>query len=105
MIQIKLLPAESCRPVTMVFPAAQTNAFFRDNDQIGLPVTTENALANEGLVSVEDLADFDEALFKQIAENLRRPTGPIPNPDPNAPPGSTIPQPFLSLGQNPSSAW
>ena len=50
-------------------------------------------MINEGIEHVHDLSDFDKDTITQVADNLRRPGGRIPNPDPNAAPGSTIAQP------------
>lgn len=82
----------------MVLTAAQTAAFFGDAAQMGLPAATIAQLANEGIVAVDDLADFDKSTLKQLAENLRRPGGRVPDPDPNAPAGATIPTPSFVFG-------
>ena len=76
----------------MVFTNAQTTAFFTDAAQMGVPVATYNELANEGITTVLSLQDFDEKLLKEVRENLRRPSGMMP--DPNNPPGvnNVIPQ-------------
>ena len=44
----------------MVLTAAQTTAFFRNEDQMGIPQETFPRLANEGIVTVADLADFNK---------------------------------------------
>ena len=75
--------------------AAQINAFFTGADQMGLVARTVNQLAQEGIQSPGDLIDFDKDTIGMIADNLRRPGGREPNPDPNAPAGATIPtQPY-----------
>jgi len=73
----------------MVLTAAQVAAFFTDADQMGIPVRTVNQLANEGIVTPGDLIDFDKDTIVMVAENLRRPGGREPNPDPNAEPQGT----------------
>ena len=75
----------------MVLTAAQIQAFFTEGQQMGIPIRTVNQLQNEGIESPEDLVDFDKGTISAMAENLRRPSGREPNPDPNAPAGSTIP--------------
>jgi hypothetical protein len=82
----------------MVFTIAQTTAFFEGPDQMGIPADTRIQLTNEGIDSVSDLSDFYKDTLTQVADNLRRPGGRIPNPDPNAPPGSTIAQPPFVFG-------
>lgn len=76
----------------------QTAAFFSNDDQMGIPQETVAALANEGITIVDDLVDFDKDSIGQVAENLRKPGDRIPNPDPQAPPGSTIPRPPYVFG-------
>ena len=82
----------------MVFTAAQTTAFFEQDAQMGLPNATVVELQNEGITTVNDLVDFDKDTIKQVSENLRRPAGRIPDPDPGAAPGATIPTPPFVFG-------
>ena len=77
----------------MVLTAAQVQAFFTGADQMGTPARTVNQLAQEGIENPGDLIDFDKDTLSMAAENLRRPGGRVPNPDPGAAPGSTIPTP------------
>ena len=72
----------------MVLTAAQTTAFFENANQMAIPTATVAQLGNEGITTVDDLIDFDEDSLKQIAENLRRPGGRIPDPTPGAPAGA-----------------
>ena len=78
--------------------AAQTAAFFQDADQMGIPAATVAQLALEGMDTVESLADFDKETLSQLADNLRRPGGRIPDPNPAAAPGATIPTPTFVFG-------
>ena len=55
-------------------------------------------MAREGIVNVEDLAEFDKDGIQQLADNLRRPGGRIPDPDPGAEEGATIPTPAFVFG-------
>ena len=55
-------------------------------------------LANEGIATVADLLDFDKESLRQIADNLRRPGGRVPDPTPGAPSGVSIPQPPYVFG-------
>lgn len=84
----------------MVLTAGQTQAFFENADQMAIPHVTVIELQNEGITTVGDLVDFDKDTLKQIAENLRRPGGRIPDPTigqpGGAPAGATIPtSPFI----------
>ena len=82
----------------MVLTAAQVAAFFEDADQMAIPHDTVIQLQTEGIVNPDDLTDFDKTLLKEVAENLRKPSDRIPNPDPAAPAGSTIPRPAYVFG-------
>ena len=65
---------------------------------MAIPRDTRLQLIQEGISSVDDLAEFDNESLKQIAENLRRPTGRIDDPNPTAPAGATIPTPPFVFG-------
>ena len=82
----------------MVLTAAQTTAFFESPDQMGIPHATMVQVQQEGIQSVADLADFEKESLQQLAENLRKPGGRIPDPDPNAPAGATIPMSAFTYG-------
>ena len=82
----------------MVLTAAQTSSFFENADQMGVQHATVVQLALEGIQTVDDLADFDKEVLQQLADNLRRPGGRVPNPDPGAAAGSTIPTPAFVFG-------
>ena len=82
----------------MVFTAQQLAAFFEAEDQMAIPNATRIQLQTEGINTVDDLAEFLAADLKQIGENMRRPSGRIPDPTPGAPPGATIPQPPFVFG-------
>ena len=72
----------------MPFTAAQTTAFFINANQMALSADTREALALEGIVTVADLAEFEDDEFTQISRNLRNPPN-IPDP---ANPGAFIHQ-------------
>ena len=55
-------------------------------------------MQQEGIQSVADLADFEKQSLQQLADNLRKPGGRVPDPDPNAPLGGTIPMPAFTYG-------
>ena len=65
---------------------------------MGIPHVTMVQLQAEGITSVSDLADFNKDSLQQRADNLRRPGGRIPDPNPAAQPGSTIPTPPFIFG-------
>ena len=80
--------------LNMVITAQQTNTFFTGNDQMAIPALTVDELTNEGINTIEDLGEFEDADFKQIATNLKSPPS---IPDPNNP-GQTIRQAPFVLG-------
>ena len=82
----------------MVLTAAETTVFFENNDQMGIPHETMVQMQHEGIYSVPDLADFDKDSLQQLADNLRKPGGTIPDPNPNAAEGATIPTPAFTYG-------
>ena len=57
----------------MPFTNAQTTAFFEDADQMAIPHRTVAQLATEGITAVDDLAEFEDDDFKQVAYNLSHP--------------------------------
>ena len=65
---------------------------------MALPTATRIAIAQEGPEDLADLIEFDERSLKQITDNLRRPGGRVPDPDPNAAAGATIPPPAFVFG-------
>jgi hypothetical protein len=75
----------------MVLIAAQTTAFFENEDQMGIPHATVVQLATEGIMSMIDLADFDKESLQQLADNLIRP-GRVSDPNPPAQPGARLQQ-------------
>jgi hypothetical protein len=82
----------------MVLTTAQTAAFFHEEAQLGIPNPTVAQMQAEGITNVKDLADFDKESLQQLADNLRRPGGRVPDPNPNANPGTTIPTPAFVFG-------
>ena len=78
------------RQPKMVLTTAQTTSFFENVDQMGVQHATVVQFALEGIQMVDDLADFDNEALQQLADNLHRPGGRVPNPDPGAAAGSTI---------------
>ena len=69
---------------TMVLTSTQMTAFFEQPDQMGIPHVTVLQLQAEGITSVSDLADFTKDSLQQLADNLRRPGGCVPDPNPTA---------------------
>ena len=58
---------------------------------MGIPHETVIQLQAEGITNVENLIDFDKDTLQQVANNLRRPGGRIPDPTLNAQPRASIP--------------
>ena len=80
----------------MVLTNHQTTSFFQDPNQMAILNATRIQLQQEGIEHLSDLLDFDKEALKQIAENLRRPGGRVPNPDPTSTCGDMIPTlPFV----------
>ena len=65
---------------------------------MGIPHETMVQLQYEGIQSVADLADFDKDSLQQLADHLRKPGGRIPDPNPNAAEGATVPTPSFIYG-------
>ena len=82
----------------MVLTAVQTTAFFRDGDQMGIPQAMVAQLQIEGITTISDLADFEKETLQQMADNLRKPGGRVPDPNPAAAAGATIPTPPFVFG-------
>ena len=82
----------------MVLTAAQMSTFFEHADQMGFPHTTVMQLHAKGIEAVADLVDFDKDSLQQLADNLRHPGGHVPDPNPGAPAGATIPTPPFVFG-------
>ena len=82
----------------MVLTTAQMTTFFQHTEQMGIPHTTVVQLQSKGIAVVTDLADFDKTSLQQLADNLRHPGGCVPDPNPGAPPGATIPTPPFVFG-------
>ena len=82
----------------MVLTAAQVTAFFELPAGMAIPHETRIQLQEEGIDDVGDLVDFDKETLKQVADNLRRPGGRVPNPDPGAAAGAMIPTPPFIFG-------
>ena len=77
----------------MVLTATQTMAFFHDGDQMGIPQAMVAQLQIKGIMTISDLADFEKETLQQMADNLRKPGGRVPDPNPAAAAGATIPTP------------
>ena len=93
-----ILAVYKTHDLTMVLTAAQMTIFFEYAEQMGIPHTTVVQLQSEGITLVADLADFDKTSLQQFADNLRCPGGRVPDPNPGAPPGATIPTPPFVFG-------
>jgi hypothetical protein len=82
----------------MVLTNGNITFFFENAGQMGIPNATVVQLQAEGIATVDDLGDFYKADLQQVADNLRRPGGRIPDPTPGAVAGATIPTPPFIFG-------
>jgi hypothetical protein len=82
----------------MVFTNQKTTAFFEEATQMAIPHATRVQLATKGIDTVDDLGKFDEENLKQIADNLRRPSGRVPIDPINDPNGATMSIPAFVFG-------
>ena len=73
----------------MVLTAAQTTAVLRMTSR--WPYSTAAGGDN-------DLTNFDEDSLSQLADNLQCPGGCVPDPNPAAISGATIPMPTFTFG-------
>jgi hypothetical protein len=55
-------------------------------------------LRDEGIMTVDELIDFDKITVVQIAANLRRPAGRVADPNPGAADGAMVPTPPFVFG-------
>ena len=76
----------------MSITGAQRKIFFKANYQMAIPRPTLVQLRNEGITMIDDLGEFDKDTLQQIADNLQRPGGRVP--DPNYVPTNLMPVPF-----------
>mmetsp|Transcript_26699 Transcript_26699/g.37843 ORF Transcript_26699/g.37843 Transcript_26699/m.37843 type:complete len:548 (+) Transcript_26699:2141-3784(+) len=81
----------------MVLTNAQNTAFFTDPAQMGIPAATLAQVNTEGIITVDDLEDFDDDALKQLADNLRRPGGQVPV-DPANPGAGMVATPAFVFG-------
>ena len=78
--------------------AAQVTVFFEGAAQMGIPHATVVQIQEKGIDNVDDLVDFDKDTIKQISANLQRTAGRVPDPNPAAAAGATIPTPPFVFG-------
>ena len=93
-----ILAVYQTHDLTMVLTVAQTTTFFEQANQMGIPHPTMLQLQSEGITLVSDLVDFNMTSLLQLVDNLRCPGGCVPDPNPAAQPGSTIPTPPFVFG-------
>ena len=56
----------------VVWTANNTSNFFQEDTQMAIPQATIQPLANEGIVGVEDLAEFSSTDINHLAANFRK---------------------------------
>ena len=68
---------------------------------MGIPHTKVIQLQRKGITSVNDLAACDKDTLQQLADNLQHPGGHVPDPNPGAQAGATIPIPgFMFMAKS-----
>ena len=78
----------------MVFTVDLATAFFCGPNQMGLVDNVQVALVDEGILSVNDLAEFRKNHLHQVVTNLKYPAS-LPDPDND---GQFIQPPTITLG-------
>ena len=79
----------------MATTGAQTTLFFKANNQMVILRPTLAQLRNEGITMIDDLGEFDKDTLQQIADNLRRPGGRVPDPNYVSPDPMPVPAPVV----------
>ena len=79
----------------MEITGAQTTLFYEANDQMAIPWPTLAQLRNDGITTIDDLGEFDKDKLQQIADNLQRPGGRVPDPNYIPPNSMPIPAPVV----------
>ena len=79
----------------MVLNAAQTTAFVESPDQMGIPWCKCNKKEFNRLLILQI---FEKQSVQLLADNLRKPGGRVPDPDPNTALEATIPMPAFTYG-------
>ena len=59
----------------MAFDEAALDHFFQHQDELGLAEATREQLIEEGITTIIDLQFIDNDSIKELANNLRRPSG------------------------------
>ena len=93
----------------MVLTGSETALLFEASNQMYIPDVTVIQLVNEGISEVINSIDFDKDTLQQIANNILRPWGMVPDPNyifpvpfPKPPPlVPTIPTPTFIFGTKP----
>ena len=68
---------------------------------MAIPRPTLLQLQNEGIIRVNDLAEFNKEMLQQIQDNLRRPGGIIPYPNYVPPVLMPVPEPMVLMVPTP----
>eukprot|EP00957_Ditylum_brightwellii_P129931 9910645-Ditylum_brightwellii.AAC.1 len=71
---------------------SKTITFFTNAASMEVTKKTLTKLRKAGIVETENLEEFDKAMWKQVADNLKHSGGWIKNPDKNVDKNSTVPQ-------------
>lgn len=79
--------------------AAALNAFQQYlRNTLGLTASIVNAIEQQGLSDFPDFLDLKDTDIDKVAENVRKPGGVVPNPNPGRGRPPTIPNPGVQLG-------
>ena len=82
----------------MVLTANQPTTFLEDVGHMGIPHRTVVQMQQEGIITVDDIAEFEKETIETLSSNLRRPSGRVQDPNAAAPEGATIPTPPFVFG-------
>ena len=69
----------------MVLTANQTTTFLEDAGHMGIPHRTVVQMQQEGIITVDDIAEFEKETIETLSSNLRRPSGRVQDPNAAAP--------------------
>ena len=82
----------------MVLTANQTTTFLEDAGHMGILHRMVVQMQQEGIITVNGIAEFDKEMINTLSSNLCCPSGRVPDPNAAAPAGAMIPTPPFDFG-------